>query len=193
MAEEKKSFPYRVGKGNRPKIEEIINYCLDGELKQSALDFAAWLRNNEMPINLHSSTTRGHNARFKGEYICHILIYGQDDWKHVQMCHPGDPIHWTVTLVLNHMNEYQDKIKDEGLQINFNDVIWRCTHGSHGNGKGRCDPGKPCAGGRDLTIFGDGYDGICMWLWPRIKNPDEAVIKKIKRLLELEKKARSQL
>ena len=43
MSDEKKYIPYVVKKGNRPKIEDVIDYCLDGDLKKSALDFAMYM------------------------------------------------------------------------------------------------------------------------------------------------------
>ena len=91
MSEEKKVIPYAVQKGNRPKIEEVISACLDGEMKQSALDFAAYMRDNQMPFKLHTSTTRSQRADYGGEHICNIIVYGEDDWKHVDRHSQGDP------------------------------------------------------------------------------------------------------
>ena len=183
-------IPYKVQKGNRPKIEEVISYCLDGDLQRSALDFTAWLRENGMPVKLHTSTTRSQRAEYKGVPICYIIIYGEEDWKSLGGHHRGDPVYWSVSPVLFNMNKYEEMIKNENLHINFNGIIYWCTHGINGDGKGRCDPNKACAGGRDFTIFGSGVKGVCTGLWPAIKNPDETTIKNIKRLLELEQNAR---
>ena len=46
IPDETKNIPYKVRKGNRPTIEEIIAYCLDGELKNAALNFAAFMSEN---------------------------------------------------------------------------------------------------------------------------------------------------
>jgi len=192
MQEEKKFIPYKVQKGNRPKIEEVINYCLDGGRRQSALDFAAWLRENRMPIKLHSSTTRGHNASYNGEWICYILMHAKDEWRDMQGKCPGNPPYWTVSLVLSHLDKYLDTIRDEKLRLPPWDKFNRCKFNAYGgNGTKSCNPDKPCAGGRDLSVFyGEGFDGLCAGQWPIVKNPDEATVGIVKRLLELEQKAR---
>jgi len=46
IPDETKNIPYKAAKGNRPAIEEIIAYCLDGELKNAALNFAAFMSEN---------------------------------------------------------------------------------------------------------------------------------------------------
>jgi len=187
MSEEKKTIPTKVQKGNRPKIEEVIDYCLDGDLKQSALDFAVYMRENGMPFKLHTSTTRSQRADYKGDHICNILICGDEG----DCYRPGGSPYWAIGPNLIHMDKYKDEIISEKLRLNFGDMIYRCSvaHPGSRGGKG-CDPNKPCAGGRDLTIFGDGFDGICKWLWPAVENPDEATVRIIKRLLELERMAR---
>ena len=50
-------IPYKVQKGNRPEIEEVIASCLDGELRDNALDFAMWMRGMKMPFKIRSSNT----------------------------------------------------------------------------------------------------------------------------------------
>jgi len=195
MSEDKKVIPYAVGKGNRPKIEEVIAFCLDGELQKSALDFAAYMREYGLPFKLHTSTTRVQRASYKGYEICKIFLYDADDWSHVDIAREGDPEYWSVAPTLSHMSQYEDVIKSEGLQLDFNGRIWWCKHGSHGSeryGNCGCDPNKPCAGGKDFTIFGEGFDGICKWSWPPVKNPDEKTIGIVKRLLDLEKQARDE-
>jgi len=192
MPEEKKVIPYKVQKGNRPKIEEVIDYCLDGDLQTAALDFAAYMRKSKMPFGAcTSSSTRGRSANYKGERICSIFVYAEDDWKYVGQHNPGDAQYWIVTPELIHINKYDKVAINEGLQNILWDNINYCTH-YRGNGIG-CSPNKRCAGGRDLTILGKEFNGI-RWCGSHssIKNPDEAAIKAIKRLLELEQQARDE-
>jgi hypothetical protein len=128
-------------------------------------------------------------ATYKNNEICKIYLYAEEDWNHVDIARQGDPKYWSVAPVLSHMEQYEEAIKSEKLQLDFNGRIWWCKHGRHGNeryGGCSCDPDKPCAGGRDFTIFGDKFDGICKWGWPPVKNPEKTTINIIKRLLELE-------
>ena len=90
MPEEKKVIPYAVQKGNRPKIEEVIEYCLDGGLRVAALDFAAFMHESKMPFKIYTSTTRGQRASYKGKIICNIFVYAENDWEHVDQHNPGE-------------------------------------------------------------------------------------------------------
>jgi len=189
MPDVKKAIPYSVQKGNRPKIEEVIEYCLDGSLKTAALDFAAYMHEINMPFKLCTSTTRVQRAKYKGNEICKIYLYAEEDWEHVDIARPGDPQYWSVAPCLTHMDKYIDSIANEKLKLNFNGRVWWCPHGINGSlriGACGCDPNKPCAGGRDFSIFGDGFIGICKWGWPPVKNPDKKTVGIVKRLLELE-------
>ena len=195
MPIENKVIPYKVQKGNRPKIEEVISCCLDGDLRETALNFAMYMRENKMPFKLNTSSTRSQRADYNGERICQIIVYDEEDWKNVWKNIRFDNVsgkHWSISLCLTNINKYKEKIINEKLQLVFGDIIYWCKYGGQGSGKGPCDPDKSCAGGRDLTIFGDGYNGICMWLWPPVQDPDDKTIKTIKRLLELEKQARDE-
>ena len=191
MQDERKFIPYAVQKGNRPKIDAVINNCLDGDLQRSALDFAAYMRDNNMPFRLFTSTTRSQRANYKNQVICMINIYAEEDWNHVDIAREGDPQHWSIAPHLLNMDKYLDAIKNEQLQIDFNGRIWWCKHGIHGYERtGGCAPDKSCAGGKDMTVFGDKFAGVCRWSWLPAKNPDAATINKIKKLLELEQQAR---
>ena len=186
MGEERPLIPYAVQKGNRPKIEVVLENCLHGELQGAALDFAAYMQERKMPFRLYSSSTRTQRAVYKGAPICNIIVYNEEDWRHVDRHQPGDAPYWTLAPNLVHMSAYEDVIRDEGLQLDFNGVIYYCVHGSHKDRKGACGPDKPCAGGRDMRVFGSEYHGVCRWIWPSIRNPNGKTVAVIKRLLALE-------
>ena len=184
MSEIKKDIPYKVQKGNRPKIEEVISFCLDGELREAALGFAAWLRENSLKITLHSSTTRGHNVKIDGEYLCLMLFYGEHDWNHVGKHYPGDPPYWSVSPVLLRWAEYEEIIVSEGWQGIFWDNMRYCNN---------CLSLERCTGAVSKTFFGRDLEGLCKPSTPArttIRNPDEAMLSAIKRLILLEKTAR---
>jgi len=92
MPEQKPFIPYKVQKGNRPKIEEVITSCLDGALQTAALDFATFMRESISPFKLHTSTTRSQRADYNGYEICSIIVHGDDSWKYCNGYKEGDPL-----------------------------------------------------------------------------------------------------
>ena len=54
------------------KIEDEIPHFLDGETKQSALDFAAYMRANRMPLSWQS--TNSWKANHKAQNVCVIRL-----------------------------------------------------------------------------------------------------------------------
>ena len=81
MPEQKLSF--KEQKALKLKIEDEIPKFLDGEMKQSALDFIAYMRANKMqPAWL---STNSWKANYKGQNIC----------DHTHHCGPG----WGMTFL----------------------------------------------------------------------------------------------
>jgi len=197
MSEEKKIIPYKVQKGNRPAIEEVIGACLDGDLKETAMDFALWMRENKMPFKLNTSTTRSQRADYKGERICHIIVYDDEvDFNHVDKHNPGDPQYWSVSPCLWHWEKYEGYIVDERWQNIFWDNVRYCNNcSSKGRDAGKIPP-QPCAGGVCKNFFGKDFNGLCKHSTPAfttIPNPDETTVNAVKNLLGLEKEVRDNL
>ena len=191
MSDEKTVIPYKVAKGNRPKIEEVITYCLDGDMQKAALDFAEWMRENKMPLKIGSSSTRNQGAIYKGEQICTVFLYAGDNEICLDQRRSGERLCWTITPKLAHIDKYEKVAINEGLQNILWDNINICQN--HSGNKMGCSPDKRCAGGRNFIILGKEFHGVT-WCYPHstIRNPDEIAIKAIKKLLELEKQARDE-
>ena len=167
---------------HRPKIDEVAPYHLSGEPLARVTEFAAWLRANKMSpawAGIHSAWA----ANCKGKTICKIWlkhIYGKPAIQNINA--------WHVSLYLNRIYDYQQVIIDEGLQ----NVLWD-------NIRGFCSDPCPstkgdvraCFPGVDLTLCGKEFERVCacrphFWIY----EADEAMLGKVKRLLELEKMAR---
>ena len=189
MQEVKKKIPYKVQKGNRPKIEEVINYCLDGDLRTAALGFAAWLRTTDFKIQLHASTTRGHNVKYNGVYLCKMLFFGEHDWEHVDSHYPGDPQYWSISPNLVSSDKYAAEIRNEGLAK----LSWKPNYCIHKVQPDKTLINNTCNAcsvkGIDRLVFGEDFVQCCVG-FPAVKNPDDAELERIKRLLVLEKDAR---
>jgi hypothetical protein len=177
MAEEKKVIPQKVQKGNRPKIEEVITYCFDGELQKNAIDFTMWMRENKMPFKLYTSNTRSYRVDYKGWTLCYIFLHHIDDVP------PGTPSFIKISPTLQLFDTYKDIVISENLTaIKWDDDVTAYT----------CNP---CGGGCgykgvDRTIFNKDFKYICKWRGLKVHNPDKTTFEMLKRLLELDQKSR---
>ena len=162
----------QVQKRLKPKIEDVIPLILDGDSKKNAFNFVEWLRENKMSPGwggIHNSWY----ANCKGKSICRIGLRNDGSWGFM--------------LYLGNIKKYEQSILEEGLQS----VVWQMLIRCRGGCEAKCPPGS------DLTIFGKEFKNLCndkyvtlSRFWISISNPDKVAVLKIKRLLELEQKAR---
>jgi len=164
-------FSFRVQKETKAKIEDVIPYYLDGDTQKAALDFAAYLQANKMPLKWDAWNT--WKAHSKSKVLCWVKL---DLW----------PAAWVVSPCVTNIDEYEDIVISEGWQS----FVWDNFR--------RCDPsclGK-CAGAERVTLLGKEFDDVCREVYfvnnKRVDfvNPDEPAISRIKKLLELERTAR---
>jgi len=188
MPEQKNRSPRQQQQAIKPLIEDIIPECLNGQMRKIAMDFVAYLRANKMKPMWQGLNTWG--AKDKGIVLYSIMLHvGKGYYGRV-----GDLPSWGITLNPIHMNTYEGRIVHEGLQNFILDNVFYCVHSGRSDSSGEgCNPNKRCAGGRDRTILGKELKALCgcrslTWVW----DPDNAAIHGIKRLLELEQKARNE-
>lgn len=160
-------------KMSKPKIEDVIPDYLDGDMSKAALDFVAYLRANKMSPTW--ANANAWKASYKGKGICYVRLEKEGFWDRKGL--------WVITPLIDHYDEIEDVIMHEGLQTIIWDNLYYCK---------QCHP-APC-NIRDMTILGKEFKGLCggrppVWFW----DPDETTINCIKRMLELEKKARAGL
>ena len=162
-------------KALKPSIEDVIPEILDGDMKSNALNFVAWLRANKFSPGLKLINT--WQSSCKGKAICNIALR-QDVWKNRNQF--WDDKFWHIQLYVG-VHQYEEKIKNEGLQ----DFVW--------NNLGYC---KNCNGNADIcskkiTVLEKEINNFGCWPLMWVYNPDEEAIENIKKLLLLEKEARS--
>ena len=194
MPDEKKPTILQVQQKTKPEIDGFITEHLDGGLKANAQEFVAWLRANKMPPRWDGRINTWRSVCI-GKPICTIQI----SVFHMTGGHrgffddrPGRPPCWVIRPRLDNRESYIKSIMEEGLQ----DLVWdnamHCVYSEKTATPGLgCSPGKPCAPGRDATVLGKTVTNVCcghflLQLW----NPDDITLKNVKRLLELELKAR---
>ena len=177
MLNEKKLTTLQQQLKDKPIIEDVIPKFLDGERKQTALDFVTWLRVNKLNPNLTLIDT--WSVVCKGKPLCRV-----------RLLHPGwekvlGKVKWGIQIYHGLIGVYEHTALDEGLQS----VLWDSVI--------HCKQCKGCAPGLDVILLGREFKSICgaygnnsmTWVY----DPDEVAIEKIKRLLELEKAARKNL
>ena len=160
----------------KPKVEDVLPYYLDGNLLESALDFVAYLRTERMNPGW-AGVHNAWRANNKSKPICYIRL-GKEWIRNTKN------VKWVIVLYLNHMEEYANVIYQE----NWQDIIWSDLHYCRNCAYG-CYPGKT------KTILGKEFSGLCPTFYYKANfvNPDDATLKIVTRLLELERKARAGL
>jgi len=192
MPEEKNVSLYQQQKLTKPLAEDIVPEYLVGGMAESAIQFAAWLRANKMkPAWVLTNQWR---AVYKGRGICRITLT-QPQIKDPQW-------QWIVTAYLERLNDYEEIVVSENLQRFLWDNVYYCVQKPkdsppaeefrHYALKWPCNIWG-CAPGKNITVCGKELTNICrngnrQFFW--CHDPDDETITALKRLLELEKKAR---
>ena len=155
MTEERKIIPYKIAKGNRPNIDEVIENCIYGEIQENAKNFVAWLKENGMTFQKHSTTTRQHYATYKKQRFMQIGFWDERiDFNHVSKHFEGDPQYWGINWCIP--AKVYKSLEDNKITAVSWDLI-KCGH---------CKPIETCTG-------------------IRIINPDRAAVEMIKELILL--------
>ena len=162
-------FKYKAATQSKDQIEDFIPVYIIGDLQKTALDFVVYLKENKMKPSW--SVTNTWNANCKGKSLCKINS-GEEVWANSKS--------WSLQLRLNHLNEYEEPIISDGLQ----NIVW--------NNIKYCGSCAGCAPGIDRTLFGKVCKGLCHVPVVTVCDPDKATVDGIKRLLELEKQARTE-
>jgi len=182
MSEKKIVFmSYKEQKEVKPVIEDAITEFLDGDMKRNALDIIAYLRDSK--ISPRWCLTNWWNSSCKGKSICKIHL-SDNGWAKTGR---SKTYSWHIASYLQYMDKYKETIMNEGLQ----NIIW--DHFAYWRGcLTRCSNWTTT--GRDITILGKEFKDLCGCATWRIcvHDPDEITLNSVKRLLELEKRARNE-
>ena len=142
------------------RIEDAFNEFLTGDTLDNALDFAEYLRSNEMIYN------GDYEMHYKDKLVCYIDTPNeQNRW-------------WRVWTVGNYSNEYEGIPMDEHMkEIAWENVV-KC---------GNCD-GVDCDPGKTEVIFGREFSNVCNGvndLAMRFATPDAEELELIKKLVTM--------
>ena len=140
----------------KPQIEEIIPNLLDGELKDTSLEFVAYLRDKKR-TPLYSSFN-SWKISYKSKLVCYIKIFNKMD-RNV----------WGVAFRLEKFNSELSEGFKKAIQNNLKPCE-NCL--------------KACHKGVGLTVFEKEFVNICRG-WPiQFVNPSTDVLEYVKELIE---------
>jgi len=194
MSEQTRIQLYQQQTGAKPVIEGVIPIVIaDGAKKKLALDFIAWLRENKMQPQwggLIQSWQWKFNYKSKTILIITMsengwIDYEESSWFVIPLPYP-----------YNDIKKHSEAIIKNNLQGIIQNNQCFCVHKNKDGRTGvGCDPQKACAGGMTKNVFDRDIEGICCGGGSerpntRFYDPGETEIYCIKKLLELEKKAR---
>jgi len=152
----------RDWKTTKPQLEDVIT-------DKNMLDFATWLKANNMPptwLDIHEQHAIAWTVNHDGKNMFVVL----DD---------KDALSFMVQGLLT--SEYQSYIIDNNLQDIVTENLQHCSR-KDGEHCGNCDLPSHVAG-VDLTIFGKEAKNICCGHMITFKNPDEKSVATLKMLL----------
>jgi len=180
----------------KPVAEDVIPEVLNGEMKNDAMRFTAYMRENKMPFKQHTTTRQTQSAKYKGKTICKMVLYDGTTQKSYDLRQPAGTQSWLVNPWLDRIDDYDEIIASEGLQNILWDNVQYCVWGENSGMTGDyrfCNPNAGCAGGICITRCGKTMKGVCHGRTYMFWDPDEDEIAAVKRLLELEKQARDKI
>lgn len=144
-------------------IFDYITENLSGDMKQTALDFADYLQNNNVEFikdNGYWKDKIYYLCKFKGEYVCFIAIKDPDE--------PEND--WTIWS--ENSSAYEDAIADTHVK----DVAWKYVD--------HCGNCGSCGGGKTKNIFGKAFDDVCGCTF-RVDNATQSDFTFLKKMIEL--------
>ena len=143
----------------KPKPEEMILELLDGEVKETALEFVAYLRANKLTPRY--SSVNSWNVSYKGKMLCYIKIIDRTEKST-----------WNIAFRLEEFNREFSKRFKKAIQENLKP----CT---------ACL--KACPKGVNLTAFKKEIKNVCRG-WPiQFENPNANTLEHVKELMEYRK------
>lgn len=157
-----KTSKYEEQKETKPRIEDMVNNYLYGQLKNDAIDFVNFLKTNK--LSPQWASTNSYALSYKSRRVCIIKI-NEEEW----------------TLWLN--TQYNDEFNAcfAGEQEDMQKILLSQLVYCHSCGK--------CAPGHNITILGKKTQNACYCPVIRLTNPNQLELNCAKKLVLLRKTA----
>jgi AAA+ ATPase superfamily predicted ATPase len=144
---------------NYNKIEDAIIENLDGELKETALKFAAYLNENQLTPNMSA----WGKIPFNGYNLGWMRVEGKNEW---------------LFEIFNYLKFGEFNDGDEEFNKTVHDHVNICDAPCH----------DECWRAKDVKVFGKEFKSVCSQHSRAFVNPDGKTIEHIKKLIEYSKK-----
>ncbi|MCL2051720.1 MAG: hypothetical protein FWG91_08350 [Lachnospiraceae bacterium] len=141
------------------RIEDVINEKLDGVLRDAALDFAAYLNNNQLTPNMSADG----KIRYNGYNLGWMMVDGNDKW---------------LFEIFNYLKFGEFSDDDDDFKNAVYDHVSICEAPCH----------DECWRAKDVKIFGKEFKSVCSQHSRAFVNPDGKTVEHIKKLIEYSKK-----
>ena len=156
---------FKQQRKTRPKVEDMICKYFDGEVKQNALDFVAWLRANKLSPRF--SATNSWYIYHENDNFMQLRINSKE-WPTVD-----DPEITTFCVCFSAYTKFHDLLLNtEGLKQAVIAGFKPCTD---------CSPN--CERREELptaTVCGEKVENVCVPYYLVLRNPSAEVIERIK-------------
>ena len=124
------------------RIEDAINSVLEGDTQRNALDFVAYLRAQEIPLE---DAENYWEVKYQNECVCCIWVNGSDEV-------PGP---WTIWSAEVPGSWDTGRSMDFPTDDHFKEIAWANVNVC-GNCGGCANPG-----GTRKTVLGKSFDNLC--------------------------------
>ena len=161
MAEQKiSSLSFKEQKALKPKIENSISECLDGDMERAALNFIDYVKSIKM-----SPRWTNRNAwvmNYKGKGVCKIYVYDNG---------------WFIRPSFNY--DYEDELMTF-LTINRQEeTIWDNIYHCRACGKSPATCMQ-----KSKIVLGKEFKGVCSCVLLQFHNPNPDAIECVKKLID---------
>ena len=148
------------------QIEDFVEEPLEGQARQNALDFIAFLRNHGVAFY------RAHNGYWKTK-VDYWVKLGEECLCFIAIQNPDEPENsWTVWS--DACSAYESDIPEEDIKHIAWEHIDFCAH---------CGS---CSGGKRKTVFGKTFDDVCGCTF-RVDDPSARDLLFLKKMIEIRK------
>jgi len=152
----------------KPSVEDAIRQTLNGEMRENALDFVAYVGERNISFRWAGIQNTWH-ASFKGKRIGFIRVNTEGNEKHA----------WKVGVSLFNFRNYEIEIIQEGLHGKLDENLSRCS----------CFPNK-CGHAKNDVVFGKEFVRCWKCLNFGCAEPDKELINQLKYIFDKEYNAR---